>query len=184
MNVPESESLQGLVLAAAPVLSDPNFHQTLVFMVEHDQRGAMGLVMNRPIGKKLGAVVSSPDFPAALAEVPVLMGGPVQNTSLVLASFRRGRTEEQMKCELNPDPLAVAELVDKRGCWVRAFVGYAGWGGGQLEGEMRQRAWSICKPHTAILDERHAGNLWRVFVDEDQRWRRLGRFLPKDPELN
>jgi putative AlgH/UPF0301 family transcriptional regulator len=101
-----------------------------------------------------------------------------------LAVFRRGETDEDLRCELNTDPLALAEVPAGKDCWVRAFLGYAGWGEGQLEGELQQNAWNICQPHTVLLDEKCANDLWRVFVDEDQRWRKLLPLLPKNPSVN
>ncbi len=179
-----SKPLSGLILAASPAMLDPNFNQSLVYVAEHNAKGALGLIMNRPLGRKLGEVARSPDLPAAVLELPVFLGGPVQRTGLLFAIFRRGATDEEVRCELNPDPLALAELPEGKDCWVRAILGYAGWGGGQLEGELQQNAWTICPPHTVLLDESCAPNLWRVFISDDQRWRRLLPLLPQDPELN
>src|SRR6266404_173978 len=57
--IPEGESLAGLVLVASRDLLDPNFHQTLVYIAEHGPEGTLGLVMNRPLDKKLGEVALS-----------------------------------------------------------------------------------------------------------------------------
>ena len=180
--LPEGESLAGMVLVASPELLDLNFHRTLVYIAEHSPEGALGLVMNRPINKKLGEVAESPDLPDALRDTPVFQGGPVKPTGLVLARFQRGKSDEELHCQIVADP---QELIEppKRG-WIRAFVGYAGWSGGQLETELNERSWVVCRPHTAMLEEPTPPAIWEAFIGEDQRWRKLLPLLPKNTGLN
>lgn len=180
--LPEGESLAGFVLAASTELLDPNFHRTLVYIAEHSSEGALGLVMNRPINKKLGEVAESPDLPEALRDTPVFRGGPVKPTGLVLARFQRGKSDEELHCQIVADPQELIES-PKRG-WIRAFAGYAGWSGGQLETELRERSWVVCRPHTAMLEEPVPPAIWEAFVGEDQRWRKLLPLLPKNTGLN
>lgn len=179
----EQDSLTGAVLAAAPELLDPNFHQTLVFIAEHGAKGALGFVMNRPLDKKLGEVSASPDLPDALRDIPVLQGGPVKPTGLLLARFQRGHSDEELRCEILADPQELNESA-KPGSWVRAFAGHSGWDAGQLESELGERAWNVCLPHIAMLEEPGAPALWHAFVSADQRWRKLRPLLPKNKELN
>ena len=73
--LPKGETLTGLVLAASAELLDPNFHRTVVYIAEHTVEGALGLVMNRPINKKLGEVAESPDLPDALRDTPCFAAG-------------------------------------------------------------------------------------------------------------
>jgi putative transcriptional regulator len=68
--------------------------------------------------------------------------------------------------------------------WVRAFLGYAGWGEGQLEGELEQKAWQVCTPDVSLFEDRYLNGLWSVFVSGDDRWRRLIQHMPDDPEMN
>lgn len=179
----EGQSLLGTILAASPELTDPNFHQTLVFMVEHDAAGALGLVMNRPLGKKLRELSESDDLPEGLRDLVVFRGGPVRPTGLLLAWFERGKTDEELRCETFTDPQKLVALHQRRG-WMRAFAGYAGWQEGQLESELRERAWLVCRPHTALMEEPVPPALWQAFVGEDQRWRKVHSLLPKARELN
>jgi len=179
----EGQSLTGMVLAASPGLLDQNFHQTLVFIAEHNEEGALGFVMNRPLGRKLGEVSTSGDLPAALREVFVLQGGPVKPTGLLLARFERGKTDEELQCEIFSD-LEELSGPSKPGGWTRAFAGHAGWQEGQLEAELRERAWLVCRPHTAMMEEPVPPALWPAFVSEDQRWRKLQPLLPKTTSLD
>lgn len=178
----EGESLTGLVLAASAGLLDPNFHRTLVYIAEHGPEGALGLVMNRPIHKKLGEVALSPDLPEALRDTPVFQGGPVKPTALVLARFQRGKNDEELQCQIAADPNALIESPPRS--WVRAFAGYAGWSGGQLERELGEHSWVVCRPHTAMMEMPVPPAVWEAFVGEDQRWRKLMPLLPKNTGLN
>jgi putative transcriptional regulator len=180
--IPEGESLVGLVLAASRDLQDPNFHQTLVYIAEHSPAGTLGLVMNRPLDKKLGEVALSQDLPEVLRGIPVFQGGPVKMTALLFARFKRGKNDEQLKCQIVADPQELVELPKRE--WVRAFAGHAGWSGGQLEQELSEGSWLVCRPHTAMLEDSTPGALWEAFVGKDQRWRKLQPLLPKNTGLN
>lgn len=178
----EGKPLAGMVLAASPSLQDPNFHETLVFIVEHGADGALGMVMNRPLGKKLGEVSASDDLPESLRGLPVFQGGPVKPTGLLIAHFERGDNDEELRSAVITN---LQDLLEPpKSGWLRAYAGYAGWGGGQLENELRDRAWVICKPHTAILEDPLPPSLWQAFTSEDQRWRKLHSLLPKPTDLN
>ena len=180
--LPKAESLAGLVLSASTELLDPNFHRTLVYIAEHSPEGALGLVMNRPINKKLGEVAESPDLPDSLRDTPVFRGGPVKPTGLVLARFRRGKSDEELHCQVVADPQELIEM-PKSG-WIRAFAGYAGWSEGQLEAELSQHSWVVRRPHTALLEVPVPPAIWEAFISEDQRWRKLLPLLPKNTGLN
>ena len=169
-------------MAASTELLDPNFHRTLVYIAEHNPAGALGLVMNRPINKTLGEVALAPDLPEVLRGTPVFQGGPVKPTALVLARFQRGKSDEEVRCQIATDPHQLIEPGEQG--WVRAFAGYAGWSGGQLETELNEHSWIVCRPHTAMLEEPVPPALWEAFVGEDQRWRKLLPLLPKNTGLN
>ena len=179
----KSGSLTGMVLAAAPELVDPNFNHSIIYLAEHGPEGALGVVINRPLGKALHEVAVSPDLPEALRDIRVFHGGPVKPTALVFARFERGSCDEELHCEIVANPETLIEP-PKRGVWVRAFAGYAGWGEGQLERELSEHSWVVRRPHTAMLEEPVPPALWEAFVSGDQRWRTLLPLLPKNPSLN
>jgi len=180
--LPQGESLGGLVLAASSGLLDPNFYRTVVYIAEHGPEGALGLVMNRPVNKKLGEVALTPVIPPSLRDALVFQGGPVKPEALVLARFQRGTDDEELHCQIVADPQQL--LKPSKHEWIRAFAGYAGWGEGQLERELDERAWIVCRPHTAMLEVPVPSTLWEAFVGEDQRWRKLWPLLPKNTGLN
>jgi putative transcriptional regulator len=174
----ESESLSGMVLVATPALLDPHFHQTVVYIAEHSVSGALGFVMNRPLGRTLGEVAKAQDLPASLQEVLVFEGGPVKPSSLLFAQFQHDVNDEDVRCEILADPgKATAK-------GVRAFAGYSGWDEGQLEAELTAASWKVCRPHVAMLEVPVPPALWMAFINEDQRWRKMHSQLPKFPGNN
>jgi putative transcriptional regulator len=180
------ESLRGQLLVAAPSLLDPNFSRTVVLVGEHGDDGAMGVVLNRR------SEVTVDEAVPALTEIVdgeelVHVGGPVHPQAIVVlgefddperagvlvfgtVGFLPGEIEEASD---------LGELAR-----ARVFAGYAGWGPGQLEGELAESAWII---EPAVPDD--------VFtLDPDQLWssvlrRKGGSFtllatMPPDPSLN
>lgn len=163
---------------------DPNFRETLVYIAEHDENGAFGLIMNRPMGKTLGEIVDAQALSDPVAGIPVFQGGPVRPGNVLIAMFLTGETEDELVCGLDVSLEQIEGVMERGSGWVRAFVGYAGWGEGQLEGELTQEAWKVCKPDPSLFEQRFLQGLWSVFVSGDARWRLLLPFLPHNPEWN
>jgi putative transcriptional regulator len=179
------QSLKGNLLIAGPNLVDPNFRRTVVLVGEHSEEGALGLVLNR---------ASEATVEEAVPELSVLVhglervhvGGPVQPSAIVvLADFvepeRAGALVVEsvgfLPAEVDPDELGELRQA-------RVFAGYAGWGPGQLDGELEEGSW-IVEP--ALPED--------VFtVEPDELWsdvlrRKGGPFgvlaqMPVDPSLN
>ena len=81
------ESLAGSLLVAHPSLRDPNFRRTVILMTTHGEDGAMGVVLNRPLLKRLGQLGG--DFALGeLSDVPIFSGGPVQTEQLIIAAWK------------------------------------------------------------------------------------------------
>jgi len=144
----------------------------------------MGLVLNRPLGRKLGELLTGHELPEPLAAMPLFYGGPVGTDRLVLALFIEGKAKGSITCSLGlPIEQIEAHVEAERG-WVRAFAGYSGWGEGQLERELKEKAWKICKPDETLFADHLVPGLWPFFLGRDQRWRKLIPVLPKDSSLN
>jgi len=149
---------QGCLLVASPELLDPNFARTVVFVISHDGEGSFGLVLNRPLDVTLDDVLESPGEGAA--QVPVLRGGPVQPEVLQFLS-RDGSVGRA----LLPGVAVGGDLDEllghaREGGRVRAFAGYAGWGGGQLERETAEGSWIIAPARPEHLFDVPAAQLW------------------------
>ncbi|MEM6911150.1 MAG: YqgE/AlgH family protein [Verrucomicrobiota bacterium] len=175
--------LRSKLLLAAPALQDPNFHRTAILVTEHEPtQGAQGYVLNRPLGKTVGQLLTGPEF-VPLAEVPVCVGGPVSHEKLTFASFWWNREEGSLVPEshLSHDQ-AVEALLD--GKTVRAFVGYSGWREGQLEEELRQETWILHKGSPWLAEQGATEPLWEKLLESLGPWYQLLAATPGNPTLN
>ena len=146
-------------LLAMPGLEDPNFSSTITYLFEHSENGAMGLVINRPSALTLGDMFDQLDIEGDHArDSPVLQGGPMErergfilhgddvdfDASVDLGNGIRLSTARQVLEAISegkgPEKFIVA-------------LGYAGWGGGQLERELSQSSWLSCPANSEIIFE-------------------------------
>jgi putative transcriptional regulator len=170
------ESLAGSLLVAHPSLRDPNFRRTVILMTTHGPDGAMGVVLNRPLRKRLGQLGG--DFALGeLSSVPLYKGGPVQTEQLIIAAWKVHPSGFQLHLGIEPEK-ATRLLVDD-GAHVRAFFGYSGWGSGQLENELKANTWVVVAPPTDLFSRPGDADLWRtVLMGKGAEW----RLLADEPE--
>jgi putative transcriptional regulator len=157
----------GTLLVAAPGLLDPNFRRTVVYVIEHRDRGSLGVVLNRPSEVAVHDVLPS-WAPLASRPHAVFVGGPVDaETALCLAAVRTGHDPASVGglvavrgpvalVDLDGDPALLAPRL--RG--LRVFAGYSGWDAGQLAGEIDRGDWI---PVPALPDDvltGHDADLW------------------------
>ncbi len=163
------DSLKGHLLIAAPQLGDPNFVRTVILMIDHDENGAFGIVLNRPSGRTVKEVWDELDDSCECLE-SINIGGPVVGPLLAL------HTQEYLaEAEVLPGLYLTAErenldeLVRQDYSTFRLFSGYSGWGEGQLEGELEQGGWITLKAKKEY-----------VFVWDDDLWDRIGEEITRD----
>jgi putative transcriptional regulator len=175
------ETLAGSLLLAHPAMRDPNFRHSVLLMSVHNAEGAMGVVLNRPMGKRLGEL--NGEFALGpLAGVPLFAGGPVQPAQLVLAAWETRPDGFRLHFGIEPDK--AAQLLTEEGTHVRAFLGYSGWSAGQLENEMKQRTWIVADVPEDLLSHTQDETLWRTVLSrEGAEWRLLAN-EPDDPASN
>ena len=179
-----SLGLEGALLIAHPNLLDPNFRRTVLYLVSHSaEDGALGVVLNRAMGKTVGEVLTVADL-GPLADVPVFFGGPVSRDRMTFAAFRWVRESQSVECRLNVEMEEARELLREGEAVVRAFVGYAGWSGGQLEGELDQKTWVVQKPDRDVLDPEACKQIWFEIMKTYGPWFRLLASAPDDPSQN
>jgi putative transcriptional regulator len=167
-------SLAGSLLIAHPNMLDPNFRRAVLFISAHDPDD----------GDKSVADLVTETPPQNLADVPVFFGGPVGNNQLMLAAFEwhKGEGLKLNQHSLNQDE-PVAGVADGAPS-VFAFLGYAGWSAGQLEAEMKQKAWIVQKPSRAALKAERLSRLWFDIMNRLGPWYRMLAAAPDDPSLN
>lgn len=177
----------GMLLIAPPMLEDPNFRRAVVLLCEHNAQGSFGLILNYPLTLHLGEVLDE----VAHRQDPLSLGGPVQPNTLHFL-HRHG--------EHIPDALSVVDGVYWGGDFeglkdlletnatgthdLRFFLGYAGWGAGQLEEEIELGGWILAPAAAADIFPEAPDRLWRATL------RRMGgdyailANFPDDPRLN
>jgi len=169
----DENSLAGQLLVAAPGMPDPRFAETVIFMVRHDRTGAMGIVVNRPVGTmSLADVLNSTgqDAQGAEGEIVVHTGGPVgQELGFLLHSTdykTEGTLQITDRIALSGRPEVMADVAKGKGprLLLLAF-GYAGWSPGQLEGEMMRADWFSVPADDAIIFDDNDQTKWRRAAD-------------------
>lgn len=179
-----SLSLAGSLLIAHPGLLDPNFRKTVLFISANDpEEGSFGLVLNRPAGHTVADILPERDL-GPLSRVPVFMGGPVSRDQLVFAAFRWQAAARKMECRHHIGVDEAEKVLGDQQAAVRAFVGYAGWSKGQLEGELAQHAWMTKNPDENVLDPQRVTSIWRELMSGFGPTFRLIAEAPDDPSRN
>lgn len=177
------QSVAGSLLLAHPALREDTFRRTVILMSAHDTDGAMGVVLNRPLGRRLGEL--NGEFALGpLAHLPVFRGGPVVDDSgphLILAAWEVRADGFRLHFGIEP-PKACQCLAE--GMHVRAFLGYAGWTGGQLESELKRHTWVTSAIPEDLITQAQDDSLWRNLLGAmGDQWRLLAD-EPDDPALN
>lgn len=144
-----ADSFTNQLLVAMPALNDPNFAQTVTLVCEHTDKGALGIVLNKPLPMKLSDVLTQMQLEPSSHEIaakPVLRGGPVHTDRGFVLHRPGGEWDHTHKVS---DSIQITTSRDILAAMARgegptdAFIalGYAGWESGQLEREMRDNAW-------------------------------------------
>lgn len=162
------ESIAGKCLIASPYLEDPNFRRTIVYIVTHDEQGAIGVVLNRDTGQSFADwLLSQGVQPSKLphfSDIPVFHGGPVEATRLMTLhdhpEFAQYLSADGVAFTSLGEHLSALLLLKDIRCMI--FVGYAGWGPGQLEEELQVGGWMVS---CLSCDQ--------IFSLDDQSWKSL-----------
>jgi putative transcriptional regulator len=183
------ESLQGQLLIASPKLVDPNFFHTVVLLVQHNDEGALGLVLNRPLRttvKEMWREVAE----GATCEVegPLHQGGPCEGALMVVhADPAEAEAEVTQGVYFCMRRETIEELVERNKAPMKFFVGYAGWTAGQLEAEIAEGSWLATQASAkSIFDgDEH---LWSDLIRAISRAGVAGlvdpKRIPDDPSVN
>jgi putative transcriptional regulator len=158
----------GFFLVAKPSILDPNFSRTVVLVTTAPDGAAVGVILNRPTKRSLAEILPGNERLARFTE-PLHFGGPVEQAGL-FAVFRGNEGPgpsfpviEDVRLALQP--ATVEQLLLKPPEALRLFVGYAGWGPGQLDNELARGDWWTLKADVDSIFRKDTGTLW----DELQR---------------
>jgi putative transcriptional regulator len=178
-----AESLRGSLLIAGPQLLDPNFRRTVVLVADHGEEGAMGVILNRPSGMTVAD--AAPDLePLIGPDAPIFAGGPVQPTSgVVLAEVAEADEPVFGDVVLVPGLGELADVVDGAGN-IRVFAGYAGWGPGQLDGELERDDWIVEPAQAGDVFSETPEELWAAGLERKGGQYALVARMPEDPSQN
>jgi putative transcriptional regulator len=182
--------LTGRLLVATPTLGDPNFSRTVVYVLDHDESGTLGVVVNRPTTVPVGEVL--PDWQQYTTDPGVLFqGGPVAlDSALGLAVLPGVGDDEPVGWRRVVDGLGLVDLdappevLVEGMAGLRIFAGYAGWGSGQLEDELAEGAWYVVPGQARDAFTADPEGLWRAVLRRQGGDLALVSTYPEDPTQN
>ncbi len=175
-------SLSGQLLISKPAVHADAFDGTITLLLEHNEEGALGLILNRP--SELLVEDAFPTWgPVAAMPAVVFAGGPVERNSLIALGATPDADGELVfgLHTLDLDrPADAGSPIDR----VRVFAGYAGWGAGQLEGEIGNQAWGVVDGLLPDLFVDDPLDLWAIVLRRNGGELAWFAHFPDDPSLN
>lgn len=186
MAIPTLKPEKGKILLAEPFLGDASFERTVVLVTSHDDDGTVGFVLNRALDLQLNQVLD--DFPAY--QPSLHYGGPVQQNNLFYV-HKKGElipgSEEILPGLFWGGQVGAVKEMLKNGLMteadIRFFLGYSGWGKGQLMSEIHEKSWVVLQPKIDLL-RANFNSLWKDLLSDLGGNYRLWANAPSDPILN
>ena len=178
---------KGSLLIAKPFLGDPNFERGVILMCEHNEQGSFGFVLNQTTELFLGDVLEETIY----QDITLHLGGPVEKNTLHFIHRRpdliHGGSEIMENVFWGGDFSSVKTLLNMSTLNqedIRFFIGYSGWGEGQLDEELKQDSWIISSTNSEFLFTTPPGNFWReILRTMGGEYRSIAHY-PIDPRLN
>ena len=166
------ELAAGKILVARRELLDPNFAETVVLLLHNDDKGAVGLIINRKTKVPISRLAKELE-PAKGRADPLYLGGPVETTGLMALLRSSTKPEDAKHVFGDINMISSKPTLEKTmasGIAANAFhlyVGYAGWGAGQLEAEVAMDAWEVLPATAGMVFDLHPESLWRRLAEEE-----------------
>jgi len=163
-----SKPAKGKFLVASRDLADPNFVETVILLLDYNEKGAMGVVINRNADVRLSELL--PDLEALRGRTEtVFRGGPVGRDSLMILVRSRELLREAQHVFADVYVTSSRELLEELaaeadGPRYRAYVGYAGWGAGQLDFEVETGSWHIVPAQAATVFDPAPAQIWKQLI--------------------
>ena len=161
-------SLAGQFLVASPSMADPHFDRAVILMVRHGRDGALGIVINKPLGERPLAnllEIFGEKGSNAAGQVRIFAGGPVQRELgfvVHTADYRRsGTLDVDGRVAMTSSREILRDIAANQGPKKSLIAfGYAGWAPGQLEGEMERRVWSAAPADETLIFDEDREKVW------------------------
>lgn len=169
---PRYHLARGMFLVASRRLVDPNFSETVVLLLEYDAKGALGLIVNRSTKVQLTTLLPEIEELKTRADT-VYVGGPVSKNRVVLLvrsdqhPLQAGRVFADTYVTSNMEGLRRAVSMSGQGGVFRAYVGYSGWGAGQLDGEVSRGDWHVTPADEAIVFDAASEKIWPELIEKN-----------------
>ncbi len=179
------KSLIGKFLLASQTLEDPNFARAVVLIIRHDDDGAFGLIINRPMRVSVGEAIGSSIESAIDYKELIHFGGPCQGPVFVLhKDYPTGGDEPIEGVYITTDRDAIEQLIQKESNPIKLFASYSGWSSGQLETEIADGSWLICEAVTGDIFDADNTTWQRLFTRTNlEKFIDPGK-IPEDPSAN
>jgi putative transcriptional regulator len=177
----------GILLIADPFLKDPNFLRTVVFLCEHKEEGSFGFVINRPFTNTIDELI--PELQEH--KLPVFYGGPVQQDTIhFLHQYPDdipGGQEILKGVYWGGDFDKMVELIRSKSldpARIRFYIGYSGWGSGQLDDELKEKSWLTVKATRKLVFHVNFEEIWKESLKMLGGDYEMMINFPIDPQLN
>jgi putative transcriptional regulator len=186
--MPDTEKfLKGQLLLDSGQLHGSFFQRTVVLICQHDGEGAFGLILNRATGSNVGQVVVA-DLPETLKGFPLYLGGPVQPSALSFlhsdAFIPDANVIPNLSLGHSLDTLMEIGESFSSTRKIKMFAGYAGWSSGQLEDEMKRKAWLTHPATLELVFETEPAQLWQKILSQKGWKYKLLSQMPEDLSMN
>ena len=178
---------KGTLLIANPFLKDPNFTRTVVFLCEHQEEGTFGFVLNKICPQTLDELLTDMEVKG----IPTFYGGPVQQNSIhflhqypklipggeeVLKNTYWGGNFESLLINIKLKNIDLNQI--------KFFLGYSGWGAGQLNGEMNEKTWLTVEANESLIFNTPPEEMWKASLKALGGDYEMMINFPLDPQLN
>jgi putative transcriptional regulator len=178
---------KGLVLISEPFLNDTYFKRSVVYLTEHNEKGSVGFVLNKPVDLNVQDVIQ--DFPEIDAGISI--GGPVNTNTIHYIHTLGDKIPDSIKVKDNIfwggdfnslKDLIAAGIVSKK--QVRFFLGYSGWAEKQLDNELAENAWLVAEINPELVMKAEQSGFWNQLLEQMGNKYQVWANFPENPGLN
>jgi len=178
---------KGLVLISEPFLNDTYFKRSVVYLTEHNEKGSIGFVLNKPVDLSVQDVIQ--DFPEIDAGISI--GGPVNTNTIHYIHTLGDKIPDSIKVKENIywggdfeilKNLIGAGIVSRQ--QVRFFLGYSGWAEKQLDRELAENAWLVAEINPDLVMKADQSSFWNQILEQMGNKYQVWANFPENPGLN